>query len=154
LRDGVASTARPGTPQPLPEAVGVDELVGADRQPIQFIEQPEGSELLHGVRQKIDADAEFADGARRLVDLAVDADRMQAQGRGQAADAAADDQYFHGSASKTSSPRPGTLSAARYAAMSGSRETVTNVTRRRSDKRSSRVRRFPPGPFDNAAEET
>src|SRR6516225_4073117 len=82
-------------PDLLPEAVGVDELEGADGHRIKPLEQPKLRQLLDGMRERVDADAELADGLRLLVHVAVDTARMQHQGGGQAADAAADDNAFH-----------------------------------------------------------
>ena len=82
-------------PDLLPEAVGVDELEGADGHRIKPLEQPKLRQLLDGMGKRVDADAELADGLRLLVHVAVDAARMQHQGGGQAADAAADDNAFH-----------------------------------------------------------
>src|ERR1043166_6807248 len=62
-------------PDLLAEAVGVEQLVGADAHRVEPLEQAELRELLDGVRQRVDADAEFAHRLRLLVDLAVDAAR-------------------------------------------------------------------------------
>ena len=82
-------------PDLLAEAVGVEQLVGADADLVEPVEQAELGQFLDGMRQGVDADAELAHGVRLLVDLAVDAARMQHQRRRQAADAAADDDGLH-----------------------------------------------------------
>ena len=83
-------------PDLLAEAVGVDELVGPDRHRIEAIEQPKLGQLLDGMGQRIDADAELANAVGLLVDLAVDSARMQHERGGEAADSAADDDDLHG----------------------------------------------------------
>src|ERR1700729_3475215 len=82
-------------PNLLPEAIGIDELVGADRHCIEAGEEAEIGELLYRMRERVDADAELADRVRLLEDLAVDPPRMQHQPGDQAADAAAYDDDFH-----------------------------------------------------------
>src|SRR5205085_1399086 len=82
-------------PDLLAEAVGVEQFIGADADRIETVEEAELGELLDGVRQGVDADAELAHRVRLLVDLAVDAARMQHQRGGQPADAAADNDGFH-----------------------------------------------------------
>ena len=82
-------------PHGLAETVGVSQLVGADRHRIEPLEQAEILQLLDGVGQGVDADAEFADGVGLLIDLAVDTAGMTHQRRGQAADAAADNDRLH-----------------------------------------------------------
>ena len=66
-------------PDLLAEAVDVEQLVGADRDRVEPLQQAELLQLLDGVRQRVDADAELADAVGLLVDLAVDAARMQHQ---------------------------------------------------------------------------
>src|SRR5262245_36252180 len=68
-------------PHLLAETVGVDQLVGADRDAVQPLEEPEPLQLLDRVRQRVDADAELADRLRLLEQLAVDAALMQHQCR-------------------------------------------------------------------------
>jgi hypothetical protein len=87
-------------PDLLPEAVGVEQLVGSDPHRVEPLEQPEFRQLLDRMRQGVDADAELADGIRLFVDFAVDAARVQHERRGQAADSAPDDDDFHGSTRK------------------------------------------------------
>ena len=57
--------------------------------------QTQRAERAHGMRQKIDADAELPHGRRGLVDDGVDARLMQRERRSQAADAAACDEHAH-----------------------------------------------------------
>src|SRR5262249_23862365 len=59
-------------PDLLPEAVGVEQLVGSDPHGVEAIEQPQLLQFLDRMRQRVDADAELANGVRLLVDLAVD----------------------------------------------------------------------------------
>ena len=82
-------------PDLLPEAVEVEQLVGADRDRVEPLQQAELLQLLDGVRQRVDADAELADAVGLLVDLAVDAARMQHQRGGQPAHASADNDGLH-----------------------------------------------------------
>ena len=82
-------------PDLLSEPVGVEQLVGADGDGVQAIEQPKLGQFLDGVRQGVDADAQFANGVRLLEDLAVDPARMQHQRGHQAAHAAACDDHLH-----------------------------------------------------------
>src|SRR5581483_8588359 len=79
----------------LAEAVGIKQLVGTDCDRVEPLEQPDLGQFLDGVRQRIDADAELADGVRLLEDFAVDAARMQHQRGYQTANAAAGDNGFH-----------------------------------------------------------
>ena len=83
-------------PDFLTEAVGVEEFVGADADHVEPAEQIELGQLLDGVRQGVDADAELADGVGLLVNLARDPARMQHEGGRQAPDPAADDNDLHG----------------------------------------------------------
>ena len=101
LRDVIACVGPAQlAPDLLPEPVGVEQLVGSDAHGVEPLEQPELRQLLDRMRQGIDADAELADGVRLFVDFAVDTARMQHQRGGQAANAAPDDDDFHGSTRK------------------------------------------------------
>src|SRR6185436_14497978 len=82
-------------PDLLAEAVGVDQLVGADRDGVEPLQQAELLQLLDRVRQRVDADAKLADALGLLEQLAVDAAGVQHQGRGEPADASADDNDLH-----------------------------------------------------------
>src|SRR5437763_1372506 len=82
-------------PDLLPEAVQVEQLVGADRDRVEPLEQAELFQFLDGVRQRVDADAELADGVGLLVHLAVDAARMQHQRGHKSAYSAANDDGLH-----------------------------------------------------------
>ena len=96
LRNVVAGVdAARFAPNLLAEAVGVKQLVGADRDRVEPLKQPKLGQFLDGMRQRVDADAEFADGVRLLENLAIDPARVQHQRRYQAADAAACDDHFH-----------------------------------------------------------
>src|SRR4030095_9147294 len=91
-------------PDLLAEAVGIDELVGPDRHGIETLEQAERRELLDRMGQRIDADAELADAFGLLVDLAVDAARVQHQRSGEAANSATDDNDLHEPTPRTGTP--------------------------------------------------
>src|SRR6185295_10913866 len=82
-------------PDLLPEAVEVKQLVGADRDRIEALQQPEFLQLLDGVRQRIDADAKLADAVGLLVHLARDAARMQHQRGDKPAYSPADNDGLH-----------------------------------------------------------
>src|SRR5262249_12867167 len=82
-------------PDLLPEAVGVEQLVGSDSHGVEAIEQPQLLQFLDRMRQRVDSDAELTNGVRLLVDLAVDPAGMQHERGGQAADAAADNDDLH-----------------------------------------------------------
>src|SRR5262249_62076736 len=60
-------------PDLLAEAIGVEQLVGADADGVEPLEQPQLGKLLDRVRQRVDADAQLAHRLRLLVDLAADA---------------------------------------------------------------------------------
>src|ERR1700722_8880526 len=82
-------------PDLLAEAIGIDELVGADRNRVELVEQAEVGKLFDRMRERIDADAKLADRIRLLENLTIDPARMQHQPGHQATDAAACDDYFH-----------------------------------------------------------
>src|SRR5262245_15793626 len=66
-------------PDHLSKAIGQDELARTDAGRVEIAEQPEPSELLHRMRQHVDADAELAHLARALEQLDLDARLMQEQ---------------------------------------------------------------------------
>jgi hypothetical protein len=82
-------------PDLLAEAVDVDELLGADRDPVDGGQEVERNEFLDRVRQRVDADAESADLGCLLEDHRPDAALVQHQRQGQTADAGACDEYSH-----------------------------------------------------------
>ena len=82
-------------PDLLAEAVQVEQLVGADRDGVEPFQEAELLQLLDGVRQRVDADAELADAVGLLVDLALDTTRMQHQRGGQPANSPADNDRLH-----------------------------------------------------------
>src|SRR5215469_10369102 len=88
--------AMPGMDAMLAEAIGIEQLVSADRDRIESLQKPERGELLDRMRQRIDADTEFADLLGLLEHLALDAARVQHQRGGQPANPAACDDRFHG----------------------------------------------------------
>src|ERR1041385_9095535 len=83
------------TPDLLPEAVEVEQLVGADRDRVKPLQQSELLQLPDGMRQGVGGDAEVADGIGLLIDLAIDAARMQHQRGDEPANSAADDDRLH-----------------------------------------------------------
>src|SRR5215469_9466298 len=83
-------------PDFLAEAIGIEQLVSADRDRIESLQKPERGELLDCMRQRIDADTEFADLLGLLEHLALDAARVQHQRGGQSANPAACNDRFHG----------------------------------------------------------
>jgi hypothetical protein len=92
-------------PDLLAEAVRVDQLARADRGGVELVEKTQPREFLDGVRQGVDADPELPDRLGLLVDLAGDPAPVQHQGRREPADAAADDDGFHGASFQSISPR-------------------------------------------------
>src|ERR1700693_1668057 len=78
-------------PDFLAMTVEIIEHIGADRDVVELLQQAEAREFADRMRQRIDADAEFADRIRLLEQFATDAAGTQHQRRGQAADTAADD---------------------------------------------------------------
>ena len=82
-------------PHDLAEAVGVEQLPGADGDGVQPVEQAEPGKLLDRMRQGVDADADLPRLGRLLEHGAADAARLQHQRRGQPADAATDDDRLH-----------------------------------------------------------
>src|SRR5690606_20773771 len=77
-----------------------------DRDLGQRLLEAELAQLLAGVRQDIDADAERLDLRRGLVDAAGDAAPLQHEPEREPAYAAADDQYFHDSLRNTTIAAP------------------------------------------------
>ena len=82
-------------PDFLAMAVEIIKHVGADRDVIELLQETKPGEFADRMRQRVDADAEFADGVGLLEQLAANAARPQHQGRGQAANAATDDNRLH-----------------------------------------------------------
>src|SRR5438105_6618775 len=96
LWDVVAGIDAAGlAPDFLTVAVEVVKHVGADRDIVEPLQQAEAGELADRMRQRIDADAEFADGIGLFEQLAADAARPQHQRGGKAADTATDDNRLH-----------------------------------------------------------
>jgi hypothetical protein len=83
-------------PYLLAEAIGIDQLVGADRDGIEPFHQPELLQFLDGMRQRVDTDAKLADALGLLEQFAVDAAGVQHQSRRQPPDPSADDDHLHG----------------------------------------------------------
>src|SRR6185437_13562951 len=82
-------------PDFLADAVHVEKLVRADSDLVELREQAELRQLLDCVRQRVDADAQFAHAVGLLENFAVDAACVQHEGRGEPAYAAADNDRFH-----------------------------------------------------------
>ncbi len=79
----------------LAEAVVEAALAVLDAGLEQRVAEAERAELAHGMRQQRDADAQFLDLGRALVDAAGDAALRQIERERQPADTAADDGYGH-----------------------------------------------------------
>ncbi len=82
-------------PNLLPEAVDVDELLGADRGRVERRQETERGELLDRMRQRVDADADFADFVRLLEDRRLDAAPVQHEREREPANPAACNQDCH-----------------------------------------------------------
>src|SRR5688500_4892733 len=82
-------------PDLLAEAIEIEQLVGADRDRVEPLQEPKLFQLLDGMRQRVDPDAKLADAICLLVHLAIDAARMQHQRGDQPAHASADDDGLH-----------------------------------------------------------
>src|SRR5262249_46207358 len=67
------------TPDLLAEAIGVEQLISADRNRIEPLEQAEIGELFDRMRERVDADAKLADRVRLFENLAINPARMQHQ---------------------------------------------------------------------------
>ncbi len=78
----------------LAEAVEEDRLLRQHALPRERRLEPERAQLLHGMRQEIDADAERLDLRRRLEDAAGNAGALQHETEREAADPGADDQHI------------------------------------------------------------
>src|SRR5215510_949212 len=68
-------------PEFLAEAVGVDQLSGANRDAIERLQETEFCQFLDRVWEHVDADAEFTNAARLLEHLTLNADGVQTQRR-------------------------------------------------------------------------
>src|ERR1700689_272086 len=82
-------------PNFLAMAVEIIKHVGADRDVVELLQQPKTSQFADRMRQRVDADAEFAEGAAFLKQPASQAAGAQHQRRGQAANTTADDNRLH-----------------------------------------------------------
>ena len=87
-----ASVPRSSCQHHLAEAIAIEQLARADADAVELRQQTELRQNADGVRQHVDADAEFAQLRGLLEYLGLDAGLVQAEGGGQAADTAADDQ--------------------------------------------------------------
>src|SRR6516225_5538085 len=74
----------------------VKQLISADGSIIEAVQQANACKLADGMRQRVNADAQFANGIGLLKEFAVDAAGAQHQCRGETADAATNDDRFHG----------------------------------------------------------
>src|SRR5688572_21104916 len=78
LRDFEAGLDAAGlAPDLLAEPVGVDQLIGSDGHLIEALQKAELLQLLDGVRERVDADTEFPDRVRLLVDISRDPLRVK-----------------------------------------------------------------------------
>src|SRR3984957_9373348 len=82
-------------PDFLAMAIEIIEHISADRDVVELLQQTKAGEFADRMRQRIDADAEFADRIRLLEQFAPDAAGPQHQPRGQAANTATDDNRLH-----------------------------------------------------------
>ena len=82
-------------PDFLAVAIEIVKHVGADRDVVELLQQAEAREFADRMRQRVDADAEFADGVRLLEQFAADAAGPQHQRGGEAPDTAPDDNRLH-----------------------------------------------------------
>ena len=82
-------------PDFLAMAIEIIEHVGADRDVVEPLQQAEAGELADRMRQRIDTDAELADGIGLLEQFATDAAGAQHQRSGKAPDTAPDDNRLH-----------------------------------------------------------
>src|SRR5215831_7002091 len=74
----------------------IEQFKGADCNLVEPIKQADRGELANCVRQRVYADAEFANGIGLFVELAIDAAGPQHQGGRKSAYPAADDDRLHG----------------------------------------------------------
>src|SRR5438105_3253367 len=88
----------------LAVTVEIIQFTGADGDCVERIEQPEACQFADRMRQRVDADAEFADRLGLLEQLASNASRAQHQRRGEPSDAAADDDRLHHATPLTNAP--------------------------------------------------
>jgi hypothetical protein len=77
------------------DPLNIEEFVGPDSDLVEFREQSKLCQLLDGVWQCVDADTELAHRIGLLENLAVDATRLQHEGRGEPANATANDNRLH-----------------------------------------------------------
>src|SRR5688572_29443708 len=97
LRHVVAGVEAAGlVPDRLAAMGHVQQTSGANADPVELGQQAERRQLLDGVRQHVDANAELPHLCCLLEDLSLDADLVECKGGGQAADASSRDQYLHG----------------------------------------------------------
>src|ERR1700730_10009520 len=82
-------------PDFLAVAIEIIQHVGADRGFVEFLQQAEAGEFADRMRQRVDADAEFADGVGLLEQFARDAAGPQHQRGGKPPDTAPDDNRLH-----------------------------------------------------------
>ena len=82
-------------PDFLTMTIEIIEHVGADRDVVELLQQAEPGEFADRMRQRIDADAKFADGVRLFEQFAADAAGPQHQRGGEAPDTASDDNRLH-----------------------------------------------------------
>ncbi len=82
-------------PDFLAVTVEIIQLIGADRGGVEPVQQAEAGQFADRMRQRVDADAEFADAVGLFEQFAVDAAGPQHQRGGEASDAASDDDRLH-----------------------------------------------------------
>src|SRR6478609_8256014 len=82
-------------PDFLAVPIEIIEHVGADRDVVKLLQQPEAGKFADRMRQRVDAYAELADGIRLLEQLTADAAGAQHQRSGKAPDTSPDDNRLH-----------------------------------------------------------
>ena len=81
-------------PHRLAEAIAIEQLASPDADAVELRQQTELRQNADGVRQHVEADAEFAQLRGLLEYLGLYSGLVQREGGGKAADTAADDQDF------------------------------------------------------------
>src|SRR3984957_8391931 len=82
-------------PDFLAMAIEIIEIVGADRDVVEFLQKAEAGKFADRMGQRVDADTEFTDRIGLLEQFATDAAGTQHQRRSQASDTTPDDNRLH-----------------------------------------------------------
>jgi hypothetical protein len=81
-------------PHRLTETIAIEQLARTDTDTVELGQEAEPGQHADGVRQHVEADAQFAQLRRLFEDLGLESSLVQTEGTGQAADTAADDHDF------------------------------------------------------------